>query len=202
MILDDHVLSGEGWAIRLTLSLAGIAWEHRVADLFAEPRPRVPVLTDDEGRVFPDWTGALAAIAAGRGGAAALGPADAGERAAIGRWLAFAAADLAPVLRLREARLFDWPASGDAEAAARRGLRRLDDALIERRILGQGFLVADRPTVADVACLPAVALADDAGLALDACHGLVGWLDRMTALPGFLPMPGVVALPAEDPAGA
>ncbi|HUG63123.1 MAG TPA: glutathione S-transferase C-terminal domain-containing protein, partial [Methylomirabilota bacterium] len=72
---------------------------------------------------------------------------------------------------------------------------RLDDRLVEARLLGRRFLVGDRPTIADVACFPMVALSDDVGIPLDRFHALSRYIDDIAALPGFAPMPGILLLP-------
>lgn len=195
MILHDHVLSAEGYSVRLMLALIGAPHDHRVTDILAEPRPPDPVprLVDGD-RTIDDPAGALVHLAATRA------PDWLPDSDDVRAWLAFGMVDLAPVRRLREARLFGRPARDGDERAARRAFRQLDDRLIEETLAGRGFVAGDRPTVADVACFPAVALADDAGIPLDRFHGLVRYIDRMAALPGFVPMPGVLVL-ADPPGG-
>lgn len=194
MILHDHVLSAEGYAVRLLLALTGVVHEHRVVDILAAGAEPVPRL--EAGGV--SVVGMLPAVLflARRLGPGEWAGESAGERVEVLRWLVFAEVDLGPALRLREARLFDWPADREALAAkALAAYRTIDDHLAEALILGRPFLVGDRPTIADVACFPALALADDVGIPLDRFHGVGRFVDAMTRLPGFTPMPGILALP-------
>lgn len=194
MILHDHVLSAEGYAVRLLLALAGAPHEHRVVDILdpgSEPVPRL----EAGGRAIvgmgeilpflvrePDFAGWL--------------PAEERVEQEVLRWLAFADGDLGAAMRLREARLFDWPADrDDLEARALAAYRTIDDHLAEALILGRPFLVGERPTIADIACFPALALADDVGIPLDRFHAIGRFVDAMIRLPRFVPMPGILALP-------
>jgi glutathione S-transferase len=52
-------------------------------------------------------------------------------------------------------------------------------------------LAADRPTIADIACFPYVALAPEGEIPLDGHPAVRGWVDRIKALPGFVGMPGI-----------
>ena len=68
------------------------------------------------------------------------------------------------------------------------------------------FLAADRPTVADIACFPYVALAPDGGVSLDSYPSIRLWMRAIRSLEGFIEMPGIHRLhelkpdPHETPA--
>jgi glutathione S-transferase len=70
-------------------------------------------------------------------------------------------------------------------------LRELEAALFEQHLRGMGFLVSDRPTVADIACFPYVALAPDGSVSLDPYPGIRKWMRSLRALDGFIEMPGI-----------
>ncbi|MBS1168141.1 MAG: glutathione S-transferase family protein [Proteobacteria bacterium] len=70
-------------------------------------------------------------------------------------------------------------------------LRELEAALTERRIVGQSFLAADRPTIADIACFPYVALAPDGSVSLAPYPSIRLWMRAIRMLPGFIEMPGI-----------
>jgi glutathione S-transferase len=53
------------------------------------------------------------------------------------------------------------------------------------------FLAADRPTIADIACFPYVALAPDGGVTLDAYPAIRLWSRALRALDRFIEMPGI-----------
>ncbi|TGR17160.1 glutathione S-transferase family protein, partial [Mesorhizobium sp. M1C.F.Ca.ET.196.01.1.1] len=70
-------------------------------------------------------------------------------------------------------------------------LRELEAGLVEQRIRGQRFLASDRPTVADIACFPYVALAPDGGVLLDPYPAIRLWSRAIRAIDGFIEMPGI-----------
>jgi glutathione S-transferase len=83
---------------------------------------------------------------------------------------------------------------GDLETLQSQGiaaLRALEAALFEQRLRGMSFLAADRPTIADVACFPYVALAPDGSISLDTFPAIRIWMRAIRALPGFIEMPGI-----------
>jgi glutathione S-transferase len=193
VILHDHVLSAEGYAVRLALALAGVPHGHRVVDILADPT--APPVVEAGGVRLSGPAAILAKVGEWSGDPGwTTGDGTAGQD--VRDWLAFAETDLAAALRLREARLFDRPA--DLAGLARRAaaaFRALDDHVALRLIEGSPFLVSDRPTIADVACFPAPALHDDVGIPLDRFPALARFVDAMTRRPGFLPMPGILVLP-------
>jgi len=67
-------------------------------------------------------------------------------------------------------------------------LQQLDEHLRDR-----AWLELDRPTIADVAVFPYVALAPDGKIALDGYPHILGWIDRIKSLPNFVAMAGLTA---------
>ncbi len=53
------------------------------------------------------------------------------------------------------------------------------------------WLAAGRPTVADVACFPYVALAPEGEVALHPYPQVLRWIARIKTLPGFIGMEGI-----------
>ncbi|TGV87726.1 glutathione S-transferase family protein, partial [Mesorhizobium sp. M2D.F.Ca.ET.145.01.1.1] len=70
-------------------------------------------------------------------------------------------------------------------------LRELEAGLVEQSIRGQRFLASDRPTVADIACFPYVALAPDGGVSLNPYPAIRLWSRAIRGLDGFIEMPGI-----------
>ena len=65
---------------------------------------------------------------------------------------------------------------------------------------GQRFLASDRPTVADIACFPYVALAPDGGVSLDPLSAAIRrWSRAIRASMGFIEMPGIHRLHDSSP---
>jgi len=55
------------------------------------------------------------------------------------------------------------------------------------------WLELDRPTIADIAVFPFVALAGDGGIDLAPYPHVRAWIARIQALPGYVPMKGLDA---------
>lgn len=53
------------------------------------------------------------------------------------------------------------------------------------------WLVLERPTIADIACMPYVALGWEGGVPLDPYPAVTAWVERIKGLPRFIPMPGL-----------
>jgi len=84
----------------------------------------------------------------------------------------------------------------DIEAArdgAHRLFRILDDHLTEREIEAKQWIVSDLPTVADLACFPYIALAEDGGISLNDYAAIRHWVSSIKHLDGFITMPGIRA---------
>ncbi|MBT9290197.1 glutathione S-transferase family protein [Prosthecodimorpha staleyi] len=193
MKLYDHPVSGNGYKVRLFLALAGLAAEritvdvavraHKASDfLVLNPRGQIPVLVDGETVLF-DSQAILVYLAARH--APDWLPTDPRGLGEVTQWLAFAAKEIA--VGLQAARLhfligtpIDIVA---AQAEARRAL-----AILETWLSARDWLVGTRPTVADIACFPYVALAPEARVALDPYAAVGRWIARIRALPAFEPM--------------
>ena len=96
----------------------------------------------------------------------------------------------ASAARLHDALGYDLDIKA-ARASARAAFRILDDHLTHREILGQKWLVGARPTIADVACFPYVALAGDGGIGHEEYPALRNWMRDFRRLPGFHAMSGI-----------
>jgi glutathione S-transferase len=202
MILYDYILSPSCYRVRLMAALAGIRLdlravdfhpgaEHRGPELLAlNPAGTIPILTDGDV-VLNQSSAILTYIAAGHA-PEWLGDDTPEMRARVAQWLAFSQrlTDSAGAARLHD--MLQMP--GDIVAlrhAATRALRELEAAISAARRRGGLFLAGDRPTIADIACFPYVALAPDGGLPLDAYPSIRLWMRAIRGLPGFVEMPGI-----------
>lgn len=190
MRLHNHPFSGNCYKIRLFLALVGLPCEIVPVDVAAgghktpaflrlNPRGQIPVL-EDEGTVLFDSQAILAYLAAryvpewsGR---------DAVEIGQISQWLSFAAKELS--IGLQAARLYHMLGApidiATAKSVATASVEILDLWLADRL-----WLATNRPTIADIACYPYVALAHEAQIQTDGLTALRAWLMRIEALPGF-----------------
>ncbi|MDX3906231.1 MAG: glutathione S-transferase family protein [Pigmentiphaga sp.] len=203
--LYDYILSAEGYKVRLLMSMLGLTYEpvkvdvhpgrmHRdPAFLAINPLGTLPVLEDGEV-CLRDAQAILVYLAARHDASRAwlpAGPEDAGR---VAMWLAFAGHEMAPLLRLRMADIQAAPVPGrdGVEAASRHALGLLEDHVFEGELHGRRWLVGDRPTIADVAVFPGVALMADCGLPVEDYPALWRWVHAFKRLPGFIVMPGIL----------
>ena len=189
-------VSGNAYKVRLLLNLLEVefeeidvnlrAGENRAGPFLAlNPRGQIPVLVDGEVTVWDSQ--AILVYLARRYGEAWL-PADPAPMAEVMQWLAVSENELLFGLARARAVLhfgrdFDLASS---QAYGRAGLK-----VLEQHLAGNEWLAAGRPTIADVACMPYVALSHMGGIPLDNHPAARAWIDRMRALPGFIAMDGI-----------
>lgn len=197
MKLYDLTLSGNCYKVRLLAALAGIpleivpvdflAGEHKRPPLIElNPWGELPILVDGEV-VLRDSQAILVYLARRYAGDAWL-PGNPAAMAEVVQWLSTAANEVqnGP----GAARLVDkFGYALDKADTLRRAAHILP--LIEARLADHDWLALDRPTIADCAVLPYVALAPEGGMSLSDFPHIRGWIARVKALPGFVPMPGV-----------
>lgn len=202
MILYDYVLSPNCYKARLMAALSGQKLQSQALDIYPgdahrqpeflalNPAGTLPVLVDD-GLVLTD-SAAILVYLAKRAGGDWLGGDSAAASATMQNWLAFAQrlSDSLGKARLHD--MLNVPL--DITAARAAGivcLRALEAALYEARLSGHAFLLGDKPSIADIACFPHVALAGDGGVLIDAYPSIRLWMRAVRALPGFVEMPGI-----------
>jgi glutathione S-transferase len=200
MKLYHHPLSGHAHRARLFLSLLGVTHEAIEVDLKAgahkrpeflalNPFGQIPVL-DDGGTIIPDSNAILVYVARKLGRTDWL-PDDAAGEAAVQRWLSVAAGDLA--FGPAAARLVTvFGATFRPEEVIGRAHTLL--GRLEAHLAGRDWLVAERPTIADVALYSYLAGAPEGNVDLSGYAHVTAYLRRIEALPGFLPF-------ARTPAG-
>lgn len=204
--LYDYALSGNCYKVRQLLAWLGVEhelhpidfyprFEHRSeAFLQLNPLGQLPVIEAD-GKVLRDAQAILVHLAVTHDPKDRWYPrAQAGE---IQQWLAFADQITGTIsaARLHDAMFFDL----DVEAARKgavRVLRVLDDHLWFAEAAGQNWLCpGDHPTLADLACFPYVALAEEGGIDMAPYAAIRRWIERFMRLDGFQPMAGMLPLP-------
>jgi len=196
IVLYDHPRSGNCHKIRLFLSILGIDYENVLVDVlsgvnhqpwFAKINSlcQIPVITDD-GFTIQDSQAILIYLAKRYDNSWFSD--DAREMGKIAEWLSFSAKEIA--IGLQASRLFYIADEGiDIAAAEREGRRCL--ALLDHWLSEQHWLCLDRPTIADIACFPYVALSREGKLPLDDHPHVLAWIQRIVQLEGYVPMDGL-----------
>jgi glutathione S-transferase len=198
--LHGHELSGNSYKVRLLLELLGVPYTWIRVDLMAgehkgeaflalNPFGQVPVLQED-GTTLADAQAILFYLAARLGDGQWL-PADPLGQARVVRWLSTAAGEVRQgpeSARLHH--LFGVKAI-PIDRASEKAAFLLDQ--LERHLTPRLWLELERPTIADIAVFPYVALAPDGGIDLAPYPNVGAWIGRIQAQPGYRPMKGLEA---------
>ncbi|HJU70788.1 MAG TPA: glutathione S-transferase [Paucimonas sp.] len=197
MKLYDLELSGNCYKVRLFAALAKIpvdivavdflGGEHKRSPLIdLNPWGEIPVLQDGEV-VLRDSHAILVYLATQYAGDTWL-PRDAAGMAEVMQWLSTAANEVqnGP----GAARLVDkFGYAIDKADTVKRSDRILP--LIDAHLARHRWLALERPTIADCAVMPYVALAPEGAVSLQPYPHIRQWIGRIKELPGFLSMPGI-----------
>lgn len=192
--LYDFPLSGNCHKVRLLLSMLDLDYERVLVDVMAKetaspefkrinPRGQVPFLVDGEVRIWDSM--AILVYLARRYGTPRWLPEKPAAEAAAMQWLAVAGDELLYGLARARA-VWRLGAPFNREQCQEEGRAGL--ALMERRLGEAEWLAADHATIADLACYPYAALADEAGVSLAPFPAVTEWLARVEALPGWVPL--------------
>jgi len=192
--LYRHPLSGHSHRVELMLSLLKLDYTLVDVDLMkgAQKQPefvtknpfgQVPVLEDGDITLW-DSNAMLIYLARTYGNDSWL-PENPVEEAKVTPWLAIAAGKIA--FGPAAARLVNVFGAGlDHQNAINIAVDLLD---VMNGVLSNSiFLAGNSPTIADVAGYSYIAHAPEGGVALDAFPAVEGWLSRIEALDGFVPM--------------
>lgn len=195
--LYDVTVSGNCYKARLMLSLLKLAHETRPVDLpGGEQRSaeytklnafgQVPVLVD--GEVIVRDSQAILVYLAKRYGGPAWWPDDAHQLAQIAGWLSTAANEIAngpALLRVHH----KFGRAIDEVRASQIADKVL--GIVDRHLGEHAWLVGSEVSIADLAVYPYLALAPEGGIDIAARRNIIAWFQRLRALPGYVPMPGM-----------
>jgi glutathione S-transferase len=200
LVLHEDPISGNCYKIRLTAALLGMALERRAYSVLqgetrtpaflaeVNPNGRIPVLQVDE-RFLPESNAACWWLADG----SALIPADRWERADMLRWMFFEQYNHEPNIatirfwrafigenNLTDAQRIQVPGKIVAGKAA---LSLMDDHLARH-----DYFAGGRLTLADIALYAYTHVAGEGGFELGRWPNIIGWLRRVAATPGYVPI--------------
>lgn len=190
-----YSVSGHGHRVELALSVLGLPFERIEVDLRARehkspaflarnPFGQVPAIEDGD-IALGDSTSILVYLAKRYDATGRWLPDDPVGAARVQRWFSVAAGELynGPVTARGYALFRNKPVPAEVTDAATRIF-----TLLEQHLGTQEWLAADTPTLADVAIYSYTALAPEGRLSLEPYPRLRGWLARVEALPGFVPV--------------
>lgn len=200
LILHEDPRSGNCYKIRLTAALLGLPLVRREYDILkGETRTpeflakvnsngRIPVLQVGR-RLLPESNAACFYLAEG----SKLIPADRFDRADMLRWMFFEQYNHEPniaTLRFWLAYIGEHNLTEQqrAQIPAKRiaGEEALD--LMEQELSGRDWFVGNSCTLADVSLYAYTHVAEAGGFGLEDYRKVCGWLKRIAALPGYVPM--------------
>lgn len=196
--LHDDPMSTSCYSVRLLLSMLGLHYQPLYHNVEADSDPATrPRLEYGEQHVqIEGYIEILKHLALSQGNS--YYPAE--RQTDINNWLAFAETLQPTFAQLRQAALAaDVFLENEAQLQqqAYQQLKLVDAHLCKQMILDQQCLASRQPSLADFACFPLIALAWDAGVALDDYVYIRRWVNRIRHLPGFIPMPGLLAAALE-----
>ncbi|HYI48642.1 MAG TPA: glutathione S-transferase family protein [Allosphingosinicella sp.] len=200
VVLHEYAPSGNCYKVRLTAALLGLPLERRGYDIMkgetrtasflaeVDANGRIPVLQVGT-RFIPESNAACFYLADG----SPLIPEDRFARADMLRWMFFEQYNHEPnIATLRfwrgwvgEANLSD---AQRAQIPAKRAAGEAALALMDAHLARRDWLVGAGPTLADIALYAYTHVAGDGGFALAGYPAVQAWLERVEAVPGFVPM--------------
>jgi glutathione S-transferase len=187
-------LSGHAHRVELLLSLLKVPVEMVYVDIpnGAHKKPeflalnafgQVPVI-DDNGTILSDSNASLVYLAKKYGNGAWLAE-EPLAAARIQRWLSVAAGQLAyGPASARLITVFGAPLNAEEVIARSHALLKVMDG----ELANTPFLAGATATIADVANYSYIAHAPEGNVSLQAYPNARAWLERVEALPGFVPM--------------
>lgn len=202
MKLYESPISGHAHRARAFLHLLGLEFESVVLDLRAgehrkpeflalNPLGQIPVLVDGE-TVIRDSTAILVYLALSHDPDRRWLPADPFLAAQVQSWLSVSSRELwAGPSSARLVKLFG--AALDYERAVSTAGAVLE-SLFEPHLAKRDWLVGTDPSIADVACYSYIRVAPEGEVSLEPYPHVRAWLERLEALPRFVPMPAAADL--------
>lgn len=194
--LHDYLMSGNGYKVRLILTLLGLPFrrverdivkgETRNAEFLAiNPNGRIPTVVLDDGRILAESNAILWYFAEGT----RFLPEDRFARAQALQWLCFEQYSHEPNI----ATVRFWVHTGlDKERVAVTADKRAAGiaalGVMERHLAGRRYFVGDRYSVADIALYAYTHVAEEGGFDLRPYPAIRAWLTRVAAAPGHIPI--------------
>ena len=199
MKLYNVEFSGNCYKVRLLLSMLNIDYEIIPIDiqqreqktseyLKKNPLGEIPVL-EDGGLILRDSQAILVYLAR-KYGTDEWFPSNPEEMAQVMQWLSTACNEIARGLMDARAH-FKLNLDLDIDKAHERSKNIL--TIIDNHLKDNEWLALDHVTIADIACFPYIALANEGKVSLEPYLNVQKWVENTKQLPSFIPMPGISA---------
>lgn len=194
-----HEVSGNSYKVKLLAALLQIEYEWVRIDLMKgeqrspehlnrNPFGQVPTIED--GDVTLSDAQAILVYLARKYGSEEWLPSDALNLARVIRWLSIAAGEVRQ--GVENTRLFHLFGAGTKINIERATLKsEFILSQLNQHLKELTWLELERPTIADVAVFPYVALARDGKIELDNYPHVLSWIERVKQLPNFVNMTGI-----------
>lgn len=195
-IYGDH-RSGNCYKLELLCALLDLDYEWQTVDIMRgdtrtpdflarNPNAKVPLLELDDGRCLAESNAILLFLAEG----SPLVPTESFSRARMLQWLFFEQYSHEPYIAVARfiALYLGLPEERRAEYQNKQagGYKALD--VMETQLQDNPYLVADEPSLADIALYAYTHVAADGGFELTGYPAITAWLRRIESLPGYQPM--------------
>ncbi|MBF8178801.1 MAG: glutathione S-transferase N-terminal domain-containing protein [Burkholderiaceae bacterium] len=203
--LYNYELSGNCYKLRLLMNILNVPYETVAIDFYPgrehkskrfleiNPFGQLPVLEDGELRLR-DAQAILVYLAAKYDAERTWYPNDPAAMGKIAMWLSVAddITRTASAARLHDALGYVMDID-KTRADAHALFRIIDEHLADMEVIGQQWLALDRPTIADIACFPYIAMSHEGDIMRDDYPAIRRWIERIRRLPGFVGMSGIFA---------
>lgn len=195
--LYDYLDSGNGYKVRLVLSLLDIPYrrveldidrgETRTPQFLAKnANGRIPTLELDDGGVLAESNAIMFFLATD----SAYLPDDPWLRAQVLQWMFFEQYSHEPAVAVARYILRhtadDSPRRAELPMLREKGMAALE--VMESHLASRHFFVAERFTIADIALYAYTHVAHQGGFDLSGFPAVNAWLDRVGQQPGHVPM--------------
>ena len=195
-IYGDH-RSGNCYKLELLCALLDLNYEWQSVDIMRgetrtldflarNPNAKVPLLELSDGRCLAESNAILLFLAEG----SRLVPTESFYRARMFQWLFFEQYSHEPYIAVARfiALYLGLPQERQAEYQSKQagGYKALD--VMETQLRDSPYLVADEPSLADIALYAYTHVAADGGFELTGYPAITAWLRRIESLPGYQPM--------------
>ena len=195
--LYDYLPSGNGYKVRLLLSILNIPFERVELDILKDEtrteaflaknaNGRIPTVELETGEILSESGAILFYFAAGTH----FFPETALDRARALQWMFFEQYNHEPNIAVARHWIQHLGLDDDRQRVLPQrqagGYAALE--VMEKHLVAHDYFAANHPTIADIALYAYTHVADEGGFDLDRFPAIQSWLTRIAGLPGYIPI--------------